>query len=220
MMNKVVTLAFGLVCCSSAAHAATQVWELDNAHTNVGFKVRHAMVSNVRGTFKTVQGTIKADDKDVVKSSADFTVDIKSIDTGSDKRDQHLKSPDFFNEAQFPTMTFKSAKIDKKKGGLRVHGFLTLHGQTKPLVLDIEGPSKAVRDPFGMTRVAVAAKGKINRKDYGLVWNQALEAGGVLVSENVDIEIDAEFVRKDSPTPNEPASASPIAGEPKPKTKE
>lgn len=218
MMNKVVTLALGLVCYSSAAHAATQVWELDNAHTNVGFKVRHAMVSNVRGTFKTVQGTIKADDKDVVKSSADFTVDIKSIDTGSDKRDQHLKSPDFFNEAQFPTMTFKSAKIDKKKGGLRVHGFLTLHGQTKPLVLDIEGPSKAVRDPFGMTRVAVAAKGKINRKDYGLVWNQALEAGGVLVSENVEIEIDAEFVRKESP--NEPAAASPIAGEPKPKTKE
>lgn len=220
MMKQVASLVFSLACAGNVAHAATQVWELDNAHTNVGFKVRHAMVSNVRGTFKAVQGTIKADDKDIVKSTADFTADIKSIDTGNEKRDQHLKSPDFFNEAQFPTMTFKTAKVDKKKGGLRVHGFLTMHGQTKPLVLEVEGPTKPVRDPFGMTRIAVAAKGKLNRKDYGLVYNQALETGGVLVSEEVEIEIDAEFVKKDSPAAGEGTNASPIAGEPKPKTKE
>lgn len=215
MKKAALSLVFGLACVSSGAQAATQVWDLDNAHTTVGFKVRHAMVSNVRGSFKDVQGTIKADDKDITKSTADFTVTIKSIDTGNDKRDQHLKSPDFFNEAQFGTMTWKSSKVEKKKGGLKVHGFLTLHGQTKPLVLDVEGPSKQVRDPFGKIRVAVAAKGKLNRKDYGLVYNQALEAGGILVGEEIEIEIDAEFVHAESP-----AAASPIAGETQPKTKE
>lgn len=219
MLKKIFPVLLAVMASNGVAHAATQVWELDNAHTNVSFKVRHMMVSNVRGSFKTVTGTVKADDKDVIKSSADFTLDVKSIDTGNEKRDAHLKSPDFFNEAQFPTITFKSAKIEKKKGNLRVHGFLTMHGETKPLVLEVtEGPSKAIRDPFGMTRTAIAAKGKLNRKDYGLVWNQVLETGGAMVGEEIDIEIDAEFVRKD--TPKTPSAPAPMAGEPAPKTKE
>lgn len=213
-----LAVAFILLPFVPSAHAETAVWELDNAHTSVEFSVRHMMISKVKGTFKSATGTLRVDDKDLAKSSADFTIDAKSIDTGNEKRDEHLRSPDFFDTAKFPTITFKSGKIDKTRKGLKVHGFITMHGQTKALTLEIEGPTKAIRDPFGMTRSAVAGKAKLHRKDFGLQWNQALEAGGVAVGEEIDIAIEAEFIKKEgAETPKAPAAQ---AGEPAPKKTE
>lgn len=219
-MLKASALAIALTFApfATSAHAATAVWDLDNAHTSIEFSVRHMMISKVKGTFKTATGTLKVDDKDMAKSAADFTIDAKSIDTGNEKRDEHLRSADFFDVAKFPTITFKSAKVDKARKGMKVHGFITMHGQTKPLVFEVEGPTKAIRDPFGMTRSAVSAKAKLHRKDFGLQWNQALEAGGVAVGEEVDIAIEAEFVKKEgAETPKPPAAQ---AGEPAPKKTE
>lgn len=223
MLNrKLFVVALGLLPALHSAHAETTVWDLDNAHTSVNFSVRHMMISKVKGTFKTATGTLKVDDKDLSKSSADFTIDAKSIDTGNEKRDEHLRSADFFDTAKFPTITFKSGKVEKKRKSMKVHGFITMHGQTKPLMLEIDGPTKAIRDPFGLTRSAVSATAKINRKDFGLQWNQALEAGGVAVGEEVDITIEAEFVKKDgATTPKVPATQPAVqAGEPAPKKAE
>ena len=215
MKKSLLALVLPVFMLPAMASAATSVWELDNAHTEIGFKVRHMMLSHVHGNFKKAVGTLKADDKDLTKSTADFTIDVGAIDTGSEKRDEHLKSPDFFDAAKYPSITFKSAKVEKKGKGLKVHGFITMHGVTKPLVFEVQGPTKTVKDPFGLYRSAISAKAKLHRKDFGLSWNQAMESGGVMVGDEIDIEIDAEFVRKDSAEDVKPSAAP--AGEPSPK---
>lgn len=181
----------------SPAQAST--WNFDSDHSNVGFSVKHAMISNVHGSFRKASGTLELDDKDISKSKVDIEIVIDSIDTRNDKRDAHLKSPDFFNAAKFPTMTFKSTKVKKSGKGLEVDGLLTMHGVSKNVVLKVEGPTPAIKDPFGMMRSAASATAKINRKDFGLTWSQALEAGGVLVGDEISIQIDAEFVKKVEP---------------------
>ena len=172
-------------------------WEFDPDHTGVHFKVRHLMVSSVRGEFEKVSGKIVYDDSDVTKSSADITIDASSVNSRVEKRDAHLRSPDFLDVAKHPTISFRSKRVEKAgNGALRMTGDLTIKGVTREVVLAIEGPTPPARDPWGNTRVGGTASTRISRKDFGLTWNAALETGGVVVGDDVDITIDVEIYRK------------------------
>ena len=177
-----------------AAFAST--WSIDASHSEVGFSVRHMMVSNTKGKFKKFEGTVQLNDKDVTKSTVNVTIDAGSVDTENEKRDGHLKSPDFFNVAKHPKLTFKSTKVKKKGSGLEVTGQLSLHGVTKTVVLKVDELTNAVKDPWGMTRRGLTATTKINREDFGLTWNKALETGGVVVGKEVKISLEIELVKK------------------------
>jgi polyisoprenoid-binding protein YceI len=155
------------------------------------------MISTVRGEFHGVTGTVNWDDKDISKSTIDVTIDATTVDTREPKRDAHLKSPDFFDVAKYPTMTFKSKKIEQvSPGKLKVTGDLTIHGVTKEVVLDVDGPTAPIKDPWGNTRVALNATATVNRQDFGVKWNANMDGGGVVVSDNVNITIDAELVKQ------------------------
>ena len=177
--------------------AGAAPWEIDTAHSSAGFSVRHLMVSNVRGDFGKVTGAVNLDDKDITKSTVEATIAVSSINTRDEKRDGHLKSPDFFDVAKFPTITFKSKKVAKAgEGKLKVTGDLTIHGVTKEVVLNVDGPAKEAKDPWGNIKSGAVATTKINRKDFGLGWNKVLETGGVAVGEEVSITIDIELQQK------------------------
>jgi polyisoprenoid-binding protein YceI len=177
-----------------SAHASD--WVFDSAHTSAQFSVKHMMVSTVRGAFSKVTGSAHLDDTDVTKSTVEVVIPVDSVDTREPKRDGHLKSPDFFDAAKFPTMTFKSTKVTAgTPGKLLVEGILTIHGVSKPVVLDTE-ITPELKGMGGKPMRGVSATTKINRKDFGLVWNHALETGGVAVGEEVSIQIDAELNSK------------------------
>jgi polyisoprenoid-binding protein YceI len=177
------------------AHADT--WQIDPAHTNVEFSVRHMMISNVKGQFQKTSGTVDVNGKDPTSAKIDATIDATSINTRVDKRDAHLKSPAFLDVDKFPTITFKSTKVEADgPGKWKVTGDLTLHGVTKPVVLDVESTGTPVTDPMGNTRAGASATTKISRKDFGLTWNQPLETGGVMVGDEVAISIDVEAIKK------------------------
>jgi polyisoprenoid-binding protein YceI len=205
--SKVLALAaMSLLAIPATASAST--WEIDPAHSTIEFSVKHMMVSTVKGQFEKVKGTVELDDKDVTKSTVEVTIDLASVNTHEPKRDGHLKSPDFFDVAKFPTATFKSTKIQKAGKKLKVTGDLTLHGVTKPVVLDVEGPSSATKTPFGTTVRGVHASGKIDRKDFEIGWNKVLDNGGVLVGNEVTLEFNAELTEK-APPAAETAPAKP-----------
>jgi polyisoprenoid-binding protein YceI len=171
-------------------------WNIDADHSNIGFKVRHLMVSNVKGVFGKVRGVVNVDDQDITRSTVNATIDTASIDTGVAKRDAHLKSPDFLDVAKFSTMTFVSTRTVRDGADkLKVAGNLTLHGVTRPVVLDVEGPSQETKDPMGNIRRGASASTKISRKDFGLTWNKVLEAGGVAVGDEVTISIEVELIK-------------------------
>jgi polyisoprenoid-binding protein YceI len=179
------------------ALASAATWEADPVHSSLGFAVRHLMISTVRGEFHTFTATATGDPADPTKAVVEATIDVGSIDTRNDKRDAHLKSADFFDVEKFPTMTFKSKKIEKAGDGkARVTGDLTLHGVTKEVVLDVEGPTPTIKDPMGNTKVGAHATAKINRKDFGIVWNKSMDGGGLMVGDDVDVTIDIEAVKK------------------------
>jgi polyisoprenoid-binding protein YceI len=179
------------------AAAATTTWQIDPAHTAAGFAVKHLMISTVRGQFKGITGTVNWDDQDISKSTIDVTIDTKTVDTSEPQRDNDLKSEKFFDVAKYPTITFKSKKIEQVSAGkLQVTGDLTIHGVTKEVVLDVEGPTGAVKDPWGNTRVAVSAATKVNRQDFGVKWNANIDGGGVVVGDDVNITIDLEMIKK------------------------
>jgi polyisoprenoid-binding protein YceI len=168
-------------------------WVFDSAHTSAQFAVKHMMVSTVRGAFSKVTGSVHLDDTDVTKSSLEATIPVDTVDTREPKRDTHLKSPDFFDVAKFPSITFKSTKITAgQPGKLTIEGILTIHGISKPVVLDAE-VTPEMKGMGGKAMRGVSATTKINRKDFGLVWNRPLETGGVLVGDEVSIQIDAEL---------------------------
>jgi polyisoprenoid-binding protein YceI len=182
-----------------AAEAATGVttWKLDPAHTSVTFTVKHMMIANVRGEFKEASGTLQWNSEDPTASSLEVTINTASISTHDESRDTHLRSADFFDVEKHPQMTFTSKSWHMLNDGeYQVLGDLTIHGTTREVELRVEGPSEEMKDPWGGTRIAFSAAGKINRKDFGLEWNVALEAGGVLVGETVKILIDAQFVKE------------------------
>jgi len=195
-MRKLVMLFLGLAVLALPAVAGAETWVLDTAHTGVHFKVRHLMVSWVRGDFERFSGKVVYDEKDLSKSSAEITLDAASISTRVDKRDTHLKSPDFLDAEKHPTLTFRSKRVEKAGDGtLRMTGDLTIRGVTREVVLTVEGPTPAVKDLEGKMRVGGTATAKIHRKDFGLTWNKAIEAGGVVVGDEVEITIEIELVK-------------------------
>ncbi len=189
-------LAVALALAAPAAALAQSTWSVDPAHTHASFTVRHLVISNVRGEFGKTTGTVKLDEKDVTKSTVEATVETTTIDTRVADRDNHLRSPDFFDVAKYPAMTFKSTKVEPAgEGKLKVTGNLTIKDVTKPVVFDVTGPTKEIKDPWGNTRRGVSASAKINRKDFGLLWSKTIEAGPV-VGDEVAIEIEAELLKQ------------------------
>ncbi|WP_263359677.1 YceI family protein [Acidicapsa ligni] len=174
----------------------TTVWKMDPAHSRAEFKIRHMMISNVKGSFSGLSGTLLENTTDHSWSEIDASIDISTLNTGDAQRDTHLKSVDFFHQEQHPAMTFKSTTVEKKGNEeYSVTGDLTIHGITKVVTFAVEGPSAPGKDPYGNTRIGLSATTKINRKDFGLTWNAALETGGVLVGEDVQIVLDVQFIR-------------------------
>jgi polyisoprenoid-binding protein YceI len=181
---------------TTTAPASTITWKLDPAHSSAEFKVKHMMISNVKGSFNGLTGTLIENTSDPTRSTVEASVDISTLNTGDAQRDAHLKSPDFFHHEQHPQMTFKSTRVEKKgEGEYSVTGDLTLHGVTQPVTFSVEGPSAPGKDPWGNTRIGLSATAKINRKDFGLAWNAALETGGVLVGEQVQISLEVQFIK-------------------------
>jgi len=182
-----------LLLAVAAAHAAT--YQIDSAHSAAAFTVRHMMVTNVSGAFSKVTGTVVYDPSNPAASRVEAVIDASSIDTREPKRDAHLRSEDFFDVARFPTITFNSKRVEKAgEGRLRVVGDLTLRGVTREVVLEVEGPTPEISTPSGY-RMGASATARINRKDFGMTWNRALDAGGVVVGEEVRIQIDVALVR-------------------------
>jgi polyisoprenoid-binding protein YceI len=185
---------------SLPAAATTSSWQIDPNHSSAQFAVRHLGLSTVRGAFTKVNGTIQFDDKDITKSSVDVTIDAASVDTRVEGRDKDLRSDHFFEVEKYPTLTFKSTKVEQVEvGKLKVTGDLTIHGVTKQVVLDVEGPTAAVKDPWGNQRAAASATTKINRQDFGVKWNAKMDNGGWVVGDDVAITIDVEMVQKGAP---------------------
>ena len=203
-MKRVLTLV-ALLALSAAPALATE-WKIDPSHSGAQFRVKHLGITNVDGVLGPITGTIHIDDKDVTKSSVEVSIDVTQISTQNAQRDGHLKSPDFFDVAKFPTATFKSTKVEKAgKGKLKVAGDLTMHGVTKPVVLSVEGPSAQVKDMMGMTRVALTATTKLNRKQWDLTWNKVLTGGELLVSDEVGVTLPIEATLED---PNKKEAAA------------
>ncbi|MBI4891725.1 MAG: YceI family protein [Acidobacteria bacterium] len=174
----------------------TTTWNLDPAHSVAEFKVKHMMISNVKGRFTGVKGELALDGENIANSKIEATIEAATITTGEPQRDAHLKSADFFDVEKFATLGFRSTGVKAKGDGeLAVTGELTIHGVTRPVVFEVEGPTAPAKDPWGNLRVAISAKTKINRKDYGLTWNAALETGGILVGEEVIITLEVQFVK-------------------------
>ena len=175
---------------------AANTWNIDPVHSVAEFKVKHMMISNVKGQFTGISGVLKLDEGDITKSSIEATIDAASISTGDAQRDGHLKSADFFNVETFPTLGFKSTHVTRNADGdLTIDGDLTMHGVTRKASFAVEGPSAPAKDPWGNTRIGLSATTKINRKDFGLTWNSTLETGGVLVGEEIAITLDVQFVK-------------------------
>jgi polyisoprenoid-binding protein YceI len=176
------------------AHADAVEWKLDPSHTNIGFTVPHLVVSSVEGRFKEASAKINLDDADLTKSEVSVEINPASIDTGDAKRDDHLKSPDFFDVKKFPKLSFKSTKIAKSGAGYKLTGNLTIRDVTKPVTFDAT-VSAPVKTPWGNQARAAKLSGKVKRADFGLKWNKALEAGGVVVGEEVTINVSAEVTK-------------------------
>ncbi len=171
-------------------------WQIDSAHSEINFSVRHMMISKVRGSFEAFSGSVNFDEDNPTNTTVDISIDAASINTREDQRDGHLRSPDFLNVDEYPTLTFKSSKveqIDAETG--KLYGDLTIRGVSKPVVLDVEYAGQA-KSPWGTTSAGFSAKTSINRTDWGLTWNQALETGGILVGEKITIEIELELVKQ------------------------
>ncbi|WP_257448907.1 YceI family protein [Archangium lipolyticum] len=198
-----------VLAAPSLAFAAE--YEIDPGHSSAQFSVKHMMVSNVRGSFAKVTGKANIDEKDITKSTVEATIDASTINTNEPKRDEHLRNADFFDTAKYPTITFKSTKVEKAGENLKVSGNLTMHGVTKPVVLDVEGFTTESKDPWGNIKRGGVATTKINRKDFGLTYNSVLETGGVAVGEEVAITIDVELNKKKdaAPAAAAPAKAAP-----------
>jgi polyisoprenoid-binding protein YceI len=175
---------------------ATSTWNIDPVHTAAEFKVKHMMVSNVKGHFTGVKGVLTLDETELTNSRVEASIDAASINTRDPQRDTHLKSADFFDVEKFPTLTFKSTRITRVNDGeLAVAGDLTIHGVTRNVAFTVEGPTPPAKDPWGNTRIGLSAVTKISRKDFGLTWNAALETGGILVGDEVTITLDVQFVK-------------------------
>ena len=197
MLRKYVGASLFLAAGSLIAQAQTSSWKIDPAHSGADFSIRHMGMTNVHGKFTNVNGSVTIDDKDFTKSSVDATVDVTTVDTGVAKRDAHLKSPDFFDTAKFPTMTFVSKKISGSGDEYHVIGDLTLHGVTKSVDLTMDKPGK---EQVGMDGKSIhrgfSATTTIHRQDFGLTWNGTLKSGDNMLGDDVKVELDVEIVKQ------------------------
>jgi len=196
-MKRTITLMIGLFVLVVPVFTYAVTWEMDPAHSSFQFKVRHLTVSNVGGNFSKFRGVVMIDDKEITQLKVEVTIDAASVNTGHAQRDEHLRGPDFFDVAKHPTVTFVSKKVIKADADrLRVTGDLTLHGVTREITVDVEGPTAEVKDPSGNFRRGATAATKINRKDFGLSWNKMMDSGGLVVGDEVNIYLEVELVRK------------------------
>lgn len=191
-----IRFATAVLFCSAAVSQAQMTYQIDPVHSSAQFSVRHLMVSNVKGEFSKVTGTVTYDPDHLEKSRVNATIDTTTLTTRDPNRDKDLKSPEFFDIDKFPTMTFQSTEFSKNNGKLQIAGNLTIHGVTKPVVLDVDGPTPEVKDPWGNYRRGASATTTVNRKDFGLMWNKVLEGGGAVVGDTVSITLDLEAFRK------------------------
>lgn len=201
MLSSVFLFQASSVCAISADNLSrsgspASLWKIDPMHTSAHFTVKHMMVSNVRGDFSSITGTVNYDSKNISNSNVVANIDASTINTNESNRDQHLKSPDFFDVAKYPTITFKSNKVEQKNSGLEITGDLTLHGVTKSVTLTAESLPAPIKDPHGNLRTGTEATTKINRKDFGLAFDKNLDNGGALVGDDVEITIDVELTQK------------------------
>jgi polyisoprenoid-binding protein YceI len=185
-----IAITAGLAAALSLpAAAATTTWQIDPAHSAAQFAVKHLAISTVRGAFTSLKGTVQFDDKDITKSSVEVTIDVNSVDTRQPDRDKDLRSDHFFDADHFPTITFKSTKVEQvSPGKLKVTGNLTIRGNTKEVVLDVDGPSAPVKDPWGNQRIGINASSKIIRQDFGITY------GPGMIGDEISITIDAEMI--------------------------
>ena len=196
-LSRIAVIAGLAAVLSLPAGAATSEWKIDPQHSSAQFSVRHMAISTVRGAFSKVNGAILLDDNDVTKSTVDVTIDVSTVDTREPDRDKDLRSDKFFDVAHYPSITFKSKMVQQvATGKLKVTGDLTIRGTTKEVVLDVEGPTAPVKDPWGNVRAAVTATTKVNRQDFGVKWNATLDNGGVVVGDDVNITIDVEMIKQ------------------------
>ena len=171
-------------------------YRIDPSHSSAGFSVKHMMIAKVHGGFEKMSGTLVYDPANLVKSSVEVSIDAASVNTRETQRDTHLRSADFFDVEKYPTISFKSTRFEESPGGMRIVGDLTIHGVTKTVTLESERPSEEMKDPWGNVKIGASATAKIKRKDFGLTWNAALETGGLLVGDDVNITLDVQFVKQ------------------------
>ena len=195
-MSRYVMILIAALAMAASAAAQAGNWQIDPAHSSAQFSVRHLGVSTVRGAFMKVSGSAKYDAADPSKGSLDATIEATSVDTRVEMRDNDLRSPNFLDVAKYPTITFHSKQTKAAGAGkLQITGDLTIHGVTKAVTFAVEGPSAPGKDPWGNTRIGLSATAKINRKDFGLVWNATLETGGFLVGDEIQIALDVQFIK-------------------------
>lgn len=196
-MNRFRSLAFLLALfLALSAAAQTSTWTIDPKHSTAQFTVRHLAISNVSGNFTNVTGTIDLNEKDITQSQVRAVIDVSSVDTRVSDRDKDLRSPNFFDVEKYPTIEFKSKRIANSGGKLQVIGDLTMHGTTREVTLDVDGPTPELNDPWGNVRRGFSASTTLNRKDFGLTYNHALKTGEAVVGDNVKIQIDLELIKK------------------------
>lgn len=169
---------------------------IDPPHSTASFSIKHMMIAKVHGGFEKLSGSFEYDVQNPANSSVEATIEVSSINTRDAQRDAHLKSADFFDVEKYPNITFKSTQIEKTSDGLSISGDLTIHGVTKNVTLAVEGPTDEIKDPWGNMKIGASGSTKIKRKDFGLEWNAALETGGILVGEDVNITLDVQFVKQ------------------------
>jgi polyisoprenoid-binding protein YceI len=191
-----LTLVLLAALAAPALAQPTDIWEVDPAHSSIQFGVRHLMISTVRGSFPKFTARVVGDPKEPTRSVVEASIDAAAIDTGDPKRDDHLRTPDFFDVAKYPTITFKSTKVEAAGDRrFKLHGDLTMHGVTKPVVLDVE-VTPEVKGMRGETRAGARATTKVNRKDFGINWSKTMDGGGLVVGDEVEVTIDVEGVKK------------------------
>ena len=195
-MHRRSFIALFVLVFAVTSSSLASTWDFDKAHSTIEFKIKHFMISKVRGSFDSYTGQVEYDENDVTKSKVEVTIDVASINTANEQRDDHLRSADFFDVEKYPKMTFTSKEIHKTDEGLKIAGDLTIHGVTKEVILKVEGPTPPIKGPMGNMRMGATATTKIDRRDFGLTWSKTLETGGLVVDNEVMITLEIELIKK------------------------
>ena len=196
-MKRSLTVLISVLTLAIPVFGYGSNWQIDPDHSSIQFKIRHLTVSNVKGDFSKAKGVVTMDDKDITQLKVELVIDASSVNTNHAKRDEHLKGPDFFDVAKYPTLTFVSKRVIKTDANrLKVIGDLTIRGVTREITVDVEGPTPEVKDPGGNLRRGATGTSRINRKDFGMTWNRTLDTGGLVVGDDVDIYVEVELIKK------------------------